>query len=124
MALQRVKTWIKSFQQKETKVDAKIDPENKNCKWDYKVVQLISQQPSADATGDSKKLGGTMSPEALKSQFPEHYDVGDGRKQLNDFLLMLGEDGWELVQFHNLFDLPLMTLKRKKIEPNNSTDNQ
>jgi hypothetical protein len=82
-------------------------------KWEYKVVQMVGQTP-ADAAGASRKLGGTLSPEALKAQFPEHYGGVNGRKQINDFLNLLGEEGWELVQVQQIGDLPLMVFKRPK----------
>lgn len=81
--------------------------------WEYKVVQMVGQVP-ADATDASRKLGGALSPEALRNQFPEHYGV-NGRKQINDFLNLLGDEGWELVQFQQVGDLPLIVFKRPKI---------
>ena len=86
-------------------------------RWEYKVVQMVAQEP-ADATGASQKLGGTLSPEALRSQFPEHYGQVNGRKQINDFLNVLGDEGWELMQFHQIGQLPLMVFKRPKQLPN------
>ena len=81
--------------------------------WEYKVVQMVPQAP-ADAADASRKLGGSLSPEALRSQFPEHYGGVNGRKQINDFLNVLGDDGWELVQFQQIGELPLMVFKRPK----------
>lgn len=81
--------------------------------WEYKVVQMVAQVP-ADAADASRKLGGALSPEALRSQFPEHYGGVNGRKQINDFLNVLGDDGWELVQFQQIGELPLMVFKRPK----------
>ena len=85
-------------------------------KWEYKVVQMVSQEP-ADAADASRKLGGTLSPEALRNQFPEHYGTANGRKQINDFLNVLGDDGWELMQFQQIGALPLMVFKRPKQLP-------
>ena len=85
-------------------------------KWEYKVVQMVSQEP-ADAADASRKLGGTLSPEALRNQFPEHYGTANGRKQINDFLNVLGDDGWELMQFQQIGPLPLMVFKRPKQLP-------
>ena len=82
-------------------------------KWEYKVVQMVAQEP-ADAADASRKLGGALSPEALRSQFPEHYGNANGRKQINDFLNVLGEEGWELMQFQQIGALPLMVFKRPK----------
>ena len=81
--------------------------------WEYKVVQMVAQAP-ADAADASRKLGGSLSPEALRSQFPEHYGGVNGRKQINDFLNVLGDEGWELVQFQQIGELPLMVFKRPK----------
>lgn len=81
--------------------------------WEYKVVQMVTQA-AADAADASRKLGGALSPEALRSQFPEHYGGVNGRKQINDFLNVLGDDGWELVQFQQIGELPLMVFKRPK----------
>ena len=80
------------------------------------MVQMVAQTP-ADAADASRKLGGALSPEALRSQFPEHYGAVNGRKQINDFLNVLGDDGWELVQFQQIGELPLMVFKRPKREP-------
>jgi hypothetical protein len=88
--------------------------------WEYKVVQLVGHKP-ADPTDASRKLGGSLSPETLRNQFPEHYSSGDGRKQINDFLNLLGNEGWELVQFQQVGELPLMILKRLKIDQSKST---
>jgi hypothetical protein len=81
--------------------------------WDYKVVQMVAQRP-ADAADASRKLGGALSPESLRDQFPEHYGTVNGRQQINDFLNVLGDEGWELVQFQQVGDLPLMVFKRPK----------
>jgi len=81
--------------------------------WEYKVVQMVAQAPP-DADNASKKLGGTLSAEALKAQFPEYYSQHNGRQQICDFLNRLGDDGWELVQIQQVADLPLMVLKRPK----------
>jgi hypothetical protein len=84
--------------------------------WEYKVVQMVAQAPP-DADNASKKLGGALSAEALKQQFPEYYSQHNGRQQICDFLNRLGDDGWELVQIQQVADLPLMVLKRPKRHP-------
>jgi hypothetical protein len=84
--------------------------------WEYKVVQMVAQAPP-DADNASKKLGGTLSAEALKQQFPEYYSQHNGRQQICDFLNRLGDEGWELVQIQQVADLPLMVLKRPKRQP-------
>jgi len=81
--------------------------------WEYKVVQMVAQAPP-DAANASKKLGGALSPEALKEQFPEYYNQHNGRQQICDFLNRLGDEGWELVQIQQVADMPLMFLKRPR----------
>ena len=71
-------------------------------------------QESADPNDASRRLGGALSPEALRSQFPEHYGGGNGRQQISEFLNRLGEDNWELVQVQQIGGLPLMIFKRPK----------
>jgi len=99
-------------QQLLSKLHNRSEPAQDRLLWEYKVVQLFSQTP-ADATDASKKLGGTLSPEGLRDQFPEHYGVMDGRKQLHDFLNTLGQEGWELIEAEVIMNLPLMIFKRK-----------
>jgi hypothetical protein len=77
---------------------------------------MVAQAPP-DADNASKKLGGALSAEALKQQFPEYYSQHNGRQQICDFLNRLGDDGWELVQIQQVADLPLMVLKRPKRHP-------
>ena len=80
--------------------------------WEYKVVQMISQsQVSPDEI--SRKLGGSLSAESLKAQFPEYYAEQNGREQICDFLNILGRDGWELIQVQQVVALPLMIFKRQ-----------
>lgn len=78
---------------------------------------MVSQTPS-DPDDASRKLGGVLSPEALRNQFPEHYSQGDGRAQIYNFLNDAGRDGWELIQIQQVGDLPLMILKRPCRIPN------
>ena len=82
-------------------------------RWEYKVVQLVSS-PTPNPENASKKLGGSLSAESLKEQFPGIYSKKDGRRQINDFLNRLGADGWELVTFENLSGMPVMIFKRIK----------
>ena len=82
-------------------------------RWEYKVVQLVSS-PTPNPENASKKLGGSLSAESLKEQFPGIYSKQDGRRQINDFLNRLGADGWELVTYENLSGLPVMIFKRIK----------
>jgi hypothetical protein len=81
--------------------------------WEYKVVQMVLHAP-ADPANASRKLGGALSADSLRSQFPDHYGNVEGRKQINDFLNLIGDEGWELVQFQQVGELPLMVFKRPK----------
>ena len=85
--------------------------EEQSIIWEYKVVQMVAQAP-ADPDDASRKLGGSLSAEALRSQFPEYYSQGNGRAQISSFLNDIGRDGWELIQIQQIADLPLMIFKR------------
>ena len=85
--------------------------DKQNLVWEYKVVQMVAQAP-ADPDDASRKLGGSLSAEALRSQFPEYYSQGNGRAQISNFLNDIGRDGWELIQIQQIADLPLMIFKR------------
>ena len=75
-------------------------------------MQMISQsQVSPDEI--SRKLGGSLSAESLKAQFPEYYADQNGRAQISDFLNNLGQDGWELIQVQQVAALPLIIFKRQ-----------
>jgi len=84
--------------------------------WEYKVVQMVAQEP-ADPNDASKRLGGALSAETLRNQFPEHYGGGNGRQQISEFLNLLGQDHWELVQVQQISGLPLMIFKRPRQLP-------
>ena len=102
--------------ERQSQVSAAAGPAEAAPQWEYKVVQMVAQAPP-DADNASKKLGGTLSAEALKQQFPEYYSQHNGRQQICDFLNRLGDEGWELVQIQQVADLPLMVLKRPKRQP-------
>jgi len=74
-------------------------------------------QVAADPADASRRLGGALSAESLRSQFPQHYGGINGRQQINDFLNRLGDDNWELVQIQQIGELPLMIFKRRKQLP-------
>ena len=101
-----MKRWLRILQRRWTRPG-----DEDKIIWEYRVVQLVSQTPS-DPDDASRKLGGVLSPEALRNQFPEHYSQGDGRAQICNFLNDAGRDGWELIQIQQVADLPLMIFKR------------
>ena len=101
-----MKRWLRKLQHK-----LKRRWDKQNLVWEYKVVQMVAQAP-ADPDDASRKLGGSLSAEALRSQFPEYYSQGNGRAQISSFLNDIGRDGWELIQIQQIADLPLMIFKR------------
>ena len=101
-----MKRWLRKLQHR-----WKRRRDKQNLVWEYKVVQMVAQAP-ADPDDASRKLGGSLSAEALRSQFPEYYSQGNGRAQISSFLNDIGRDGWELIQTQQIADLPLMIFKR------------
>ena len=101
-----MKRWLRKLQQRWRR-----RRETQIVVWEYKVVQMVAQAP-ADPDDASRKLGGSLSAEALRSQFPEYYSQGNGRAQISSFLNDIGRDGWELIQIQQIADLPLMIFKR------------
>lgn len=60
--------------------------------WEYKVVQMLSQkQVSPDEI--SRKLGGSLSAESLRAQFPEYYAEQNGRDKSAIFSIIWVEMG-------------------------------
>ena len=101
-----MKRWLRKLQQR-----WKRRQDKQNLVWEYKVVQMVAQAP-ADPDDASRKLGGSLIAEALRSQFPEYYSQGNGRAQISSFLNDIGRDGWELIQIQQIAALPLMIFKR------------
>ena len=101
-----MKRWLRKLQHR-----WKRRRDKHNLVWEYKVVQMVAQAP-ADPDDASRKLGGSLSAEALRNQFPEYYSQGNGRAQISSFLNDIGRDGWELIQIQQIADLPLMIFKR------------
>ena len=95
--------------------------------WEYKVVHVnidnnLPPQSSTPET-DSEKLQGTLSPEFIKREFPEMYQQNIPQtknpvEELQDFLNLLGKDGWELVEIGQIGVLMLFfkRLRPQKIE--------
>ena len=106
-------TVLNRLRQRLGRVTPSLSDRRPGQRWEYKVVQMVAQE-SADPNDASKRLHGALSAEALRNQFPEHYGGGNGRQQISDFLNLLGEDNWELVQAQQIGGLPLMIFKRPK----------
>ena len=102
-----MRKWWRRFRQR-----FQLKTKSSQIIWEYKVVQMISQSHvSPDEI--SRKLGGSLSAESLKAQFPEYYADQNGRAQICDFLNNLGQDGWEMIQVQQVAALPLMIFKRQ-----------
>ena len=110
-----MKRWLRKLQHR-----WKRRRDKQNLVWEYKVVQMVAQAP-ADPDDASRKLGGSLSAEALRSQFPEYYSQGNGRAQISSFLNDIGRDGWELIQTQQIADLPLMIFKRPLRSPSETS---
>ena len=82
-----------------------------SMQWEYKVVYMVAEA-AANPKNASDKLGGSLSPETLKEQFPEYFAENNGRQQIQDFLNRMGKDGWEMMQIQQVGGLPLMFFKR------------
>ena len=91
-----MKRWLRKLQHR-----WKQRRDKQNPVWEYKVVQMVAQAPS-DPDDASRRLGGSLSAQALRSQFPEYYSQGNGRAQISRFLNEIGRDGWELIQIQQM----------------------
>jgi hypothetical protein len=89
--------------------------------WDYRVIHINVEggnppEPPSPKT-DSERLGGALSPEFLKKEFPQQY-AAEARKprhpaeQLQFFLNALGKENWELVEAPQVGPLLMFVFKR------------
>jgi len=92
--------------------------------WEYRVIHInfekntTEQQPDPEVA--SEKLGGTLSPEFLAREFPKQYSPETAAKsppkhpavQLQDFLNLMGKEGWELVETSPVGPLLMFFFKR------------
>ena len=89
-------------------------------RWEYCVIHVnedTSQQPSAAAA--SEKLGGSMSPDFIKQQFPDQYKRRSSphpAEQLGRFLNKMGSKGWMLTNVTNLGPLQMYIFRRRKLD--------
>ena len=91
--------------------------------WEYRVVHIETSRSTPPSPADperaSEKLGGVLSPDFIRREFPEQYG-GDmnfrpGKhpaQQLEYFLNLLGRDGWELTNTSQLEHLLMFMFKR------------
>ncbi|QPN61762.1 hypothetical protein H8F24_14055 [Synechococcus sp. CBW1002] len=92
--------------------------------WEYRVLHVNVDNNSTpgppNPKKDSAKLGGALSPEFLKREFPDQYKNADYKvmhpaEQLQFFLNQLGRDRWELVEAAQVGTLLMFIFKRPAI---------
>ena len=92
--------------------------------WDYRVIHINvdSGKPPEPASPQqaSDHLHGVLSPDFIQREFPEYYS-SEGEKprrgkhpaeQLQEFLNLLGRDGWELTTTAQVGRLLMFFFKR------------
>ena len=105
--------------------DSKI---NNNKIWEYKVLHLTIENKvnnTSDPNIDSLKLKGALSPEFIKTQFPEQYKEKKGLSfpdQINNVLNVYGREGWELKGVEKIAGFLLFFFIRKIIISENIKD--
>ena len=82
-------------------------------------ININHDTPSQPATAEaaSKKLQGSLSPEFIKREFPQLYQQQSNNQkhpaaQLQHFLNLLGNEGWELVETSQVGGLLMFFFKR------------
>ncbi|MFM7361677.1 MAG: hypothetical protein ACKO3F_12470, partial [Cyanobium sp.] len=89
--------------------------------WEYRVIHINVESgnppepPSPKA--DSERLGGALSPEYLRREFPQQYSGAGAQprhpaEQLQFFLNALGRDNWEMVEAAQVGPLLMFFFKR------------
>jgi hypothetical protein len=100
--------------------------------WEYRVIHIDvadkAPPPRPDASEASERLGGALSPEFIAREFPQVYRNQaplplHPAAQLQHFLNLLGEEGWELTQTAQIGPLLMFFFKRpRRMEPANPPD--
>jgi len=89
--------------------------------WEYRVIHINveSGAPPEPPTprSDSERLGGALSPEFLRREFPQQYAATNARprhpaEQLQFFLNALGRENWEMVEAAQVGRLLMFVFKR------------
>ena len=93
--------------------------------WEYRVVHIDATSSSPPTPPDperaSEKLGGVLSPDFIRREFPEQYGVESDTpstrgthpaQQLEYFLNLLGKQGWELANTAQVEHLLMFIFKR------------
>jgi len=92
-------------------------------KWEYHVVHLnvddstSNSEEASNPEAASEKLKGSLSPDFLKDQFPEQYQVNDDSEhpaiQLSQFLNKKGLERWELSDTIKIGKMLFLIMKRE-----------
>ena len=118
--------------QESSPIEAPTPTAPPNQRWEYRVVHINinndapPQPPTPEAA--SKKLQGSLSPEFIKREFPQMYQKQSPQQkhpaaQLQHFLNLLGNEGWELVETSQVGGLLMFFFKRQLVvQPDASTD--
>lgn len=104
-------------------VDKKSDD---SVKWEYFILQINldnkqQEETTTNPEAASQKLGGSLSPDFIKEQFPDQYKnqkkIIHPVNQLQNILNKLGDQGWEMIESTNLGQLYIFIFKKKKFVP-------
>jgi hypothetical protein len=99
------------------------DPHAPEPGWEYRVIHIDvadkAPPPRPDASEASERLGGALSPEFIAREFPDLYRrqpqlPRHPAAQLQHFLNLLGEEGWELTQTAQIGPLLMFFFKRPR----------
>ncbi len=89
--------------------------------WEYRVVHINVESGNPPEpptpTSDSSRLGGALSADFLRREFPQQYQVGarpprHPAAQLEFFLNALGKKNWELLEVAQVGPLLMFFFKR------------
>ena len=93
--------------------------------WEYRVIHIDATTSSPPRPADpklaSEKLGGVLSPDYIRREFPDQYgseadaastSLKHPAQQLEYFLNMLGKQGWELANTAQVEHLLMFIFKR------------
>jgi hypothetical protein len=89
--------------------------------WEYRVVHIDVESGNPpeppNPSSDSNRLGGALSADFLRREFPQQYQFGDRlprhpAAQLEFFLNDLGKKNWELLEVAQVGPLLMFFFKR------------
>ncbi|MEB3201478.1 MAG: hypothetical protein VKK05_01535 [Synechococcus sp.] len=94
--------------------------------WEYRVIHINVESSTPpgppNPKADSERLGGALSPDYLKREFPQQYSAEAQKprhpaEQLTFFLNALGKENWEMVEAAQVGPLLMFFFKRPMREP-------